>query len=332
VRVLSGPNRGGKTLAGAVTDVCALLGHDHFRPWKTYKMPTLVWAVSLDNKRLGRILRHRIKSLLPPNGYREYIQDGIFVMSKKWGSSELHTMSCEAGPERFKGAEVDHAHLDEEPNPRGHEIFNEIYSRFGPDRLLEIVMTFTPDQGATWSHGRLYDETHEDYLRGANGEKVVDFFEFSLFDCDKEQGGHLTRDEIMRQYNAYKPHERKARFFGQYSLVGSNIYYDADQIEAAQKVTRKGEHARITINSLKQTKLERGPFGEWLLFEERIPGERYIAGFDVSGGNRKDRSVAYVIAIGLKKRLPTGEIVAGNGKPRVVLRFKSDRIDPERFA
>jgi len=318
-----------------VCDVATLLGKDLYRPWRTFKLPTLVWAVALDNKRLGRILRQRIREHLPGDegrDWKEYLSDGIFKMSKKWGNSELHLMSCEAGPERFKGAECDLIHLDEEPNPRGGEIFNECYSRFGPGRPLDIIMTFTPDQGATWSHSRLFDETSEDYLRGGKGEKIVDFFEFSLFDCDIEKGGHLTHEEIMRQYHGYKPHERKARFFGKYSLVGSNIYYDAEQIEVAQKKVTKGEHARITINDLKQTRLERGAYGEWLLFEERMPGERYVAGFDVSGGNRKDRSVAYVIAMGLKARNDKGEIVAGSMKPRIVLRYKSDRIDPERFA
>lgn len=337
VRVLSAANRWGKTSIGAVLDVCALLGFDHFRPWRTYKLPTLVWAVALDNKRLGRVLWSRIKSFLPGEegrDWREYRNDGIIQMSKRWGKSELHLMSCEAGPDRFKGAEVDHAHLDEEPNPRGDEIFNEIYARIGPEKRLDIVMTFTPDAGATWSHGRLYDETSEDYLRGARGEKIVDFFEFSLWECDKEKGGHLTREQILERYNAYKPHERKARFFGQYSLVGANVYYDPDLLGRAQARAsqKRPEHARIRIDALRQTKVERGEFPEWLLFEERIPGERYIVGFDLSGGMSRDRSVAYSIATGLKKRNPDGQIVQGDMKPRVVCRFKSGRIDPERFA
>jgi hypothetical protein len=335
VRVLSGPNRGGKTTAGVFDDVCALLGHNPYRPNRKYTLPTLVWGVSLDNKRLGRVLWQRLKSMLPPGGYREFRQDQIIVMHKRWGSSEFHLMSCEAGPGRFKGAEADHVHLDEEPNPRGDEIFNEIYSRFGPERDLDIIMTFTPDEGASWSYGRLYDPSHEDYLRGANGEKVVDFFEFSLYDCDVARGGHMPYDKILRQFNAYKPSERKARFFGQYSLVGGRTYYEGellDQAKARNDAQPRAKHARITIDGLKQTHLEYGEFGEGLIFEERIPHERYIVGIDVSGGTRQDYSIAYVIACGLRKRLENGDIVKGDLKPRKAFRFKSNRIDPERFA
>lgn len=230
-------------------------------------------------------------------------------------------MSCDSGPEKFQGAEVTFAHFDEEPEPRGDEIFNEVFARISPDHHVDIILTYTPLSGYTWSYRRFWDPTDEEYLRGPDGESIVETFTFTLYDFDKRVGGHLSTEQIKKLEVAFPKHERMARVMGKYSLVSGNPFHDIDQADEARKAAPAGEHKRIWRDSLKQSHVEAGDFAEWLMFAEREPFARYIVGVDIASGSHKDRSSAYCI------KLPDEHSGA-----KLVCRFRSDTLAPDKLA
>jgi len=316
IRLVHGPNRGGKTTSGAAEMSAFLTG---WHPWRKEKIqtPNLCWVVTLDNKKLGWVARERLKQMLPPGSFREWRADGIWEMHRKYGGSQVHFLSCESGPTKFQAQSVRAIWCDEEPRPKGMEIFNEMYSRMTPGQLLEIWLTLTPTEGYTWSRRRLLDETDEDYLLGPNGEKIVESFNFGLQDCHIDRGGFLTQAEIDRQWNAYRAYERNARFYGLYDRIGGSPAFDPDHVMALQKTAPRGKRARISVDTITNTHFDWRDDGDWLAYADREPGERYGMGVDVSGGGRRDRSVAYII----------------NARTKAVCaRFKANNVDPERFA
>lgn len=316
IRLIHGPNRGGKTTTGAAELASYLMGWNRWRKQKI-ETPNLCWAVALDNKKLGFVQKQRLRDMLPPNSFREWRADGIWEMYKRYGGSQVHFMSCESGPTKFQAQSVRAVWFDEEPRPKGMEIFNETYSRMTPGQELDIWITLTPTEGYTWSRRRLLDTTDEDYLWGPDGERIVESFNFSLQDCHIDNGGFLTQREIDRQWKAYRAYERNARFYGLYDRIGGSPAFDPDLVMEAQKHCPTGKRGNFSVDGATNTHLEYNQEGAWLVFEEREPYERYIMGIDVSGGGRRDRSVAYVIKKSTRAR---------------VARFKANNVDPERFA
>src|SRR5688572_27264072 len=64
VRVLAGPNRGGKTTAGAFELVCYATGFNPIRQ-EHYETPNVTWGVCLTMKDQGKIMIRKLMEMLP---------------------------------------------------------------------------------------------------------------------------------------------------------------------------------------------------------------------------------------------------------------------------
>lgn len=268
--------------------------------------------MALDNNRMGYVQRKKLFELLPPHGYRYWRQDQIIEMKKQWGGSEIHLMSAEAGPQKFQGANPRSVWIDEEPKVHGEEIWDEIYARISPGQPLDIYLTFTPLLGYSWSFRKLWDPESIERAPG------VETFIFSLYDCAISRGGHYTDEEIEHFVAGYSEYERRSRVYGAYSLVGGSPYFDPDRVHACRALCPKGVSATFSVDPTNQPLLKKFGDGTTILFKERVANHRYLVGVDISGGGRKDRSVAYVID--------------RDDDAACVARFKSNMIDPEAFA
>ena len=285
IRVLAGPNRGGKTTAGCAELLCYATGYNPIRD-ERYQLPNLTWAIALDYGNLGHVMRQKIFAMLPP-GYKFYKQESIIRLPKPWGS-EIHIKSADAGREKFQGAGILAAWFDEEPKgSQGEEIFGEVYARRAPGIPLRIFMTFTPLQGLSWSYRRLWNEASEERYPG------VETFIFDLHDCSKAHGGFLTDEEISLIERGYSSWEREARVHGRYSIMGGRNFYQGQAIEAAKLRCEKGKRYDIRLTGQVQV-VEENETGSLTIRRDPAKGHRYVIGVDCSGGIRRDSSVANV--------------------------------------
>ena len=286
IRLLAGPNRGGKTTAGAYELVCFATGYNPYRKEK-YQTPNLTWAISLDYGSLGHVMRQKVFSILPP-GYRFYKQESIVVLPKPW-QSEIHFKSADSGREKFQGAGLLAAWFDEEPKGSpGEDIFSEVYARRAPGVRQRIFLTFTPLQGLSWSYRKLWDPDSEDRLPG------VETFAFSIFDCSKAHGGFLDDATITAITSGYSEAEYDARVYGKYGILAGRSYFRTDLIDKALKGCSSGSRYRIRYGGLGHPVVERDDGGPLTVFRPPAPQHHYIMGVDAAGGVGRDASVASV--------------------------------------
>lgn len=310
VRVLAGPNRGGKSTAGSYELVSMATGYNAIRD-KKYETPNITWAVALEHQNHGRLIRRRLWEMLP-KGCKYWKQEAIIVLPKPW-KSEIHLKSQDAGRDRFMGESVDGIWIDEEePGENGEENFNEMYARFRPgsENPLEIWMTFTPLHGMTWTYRKLWDAKSEVRLPG------VETFRFSIIDSSKENGGFISQHEIERMKGAYDEYELEARIEGKYVTLSGRPYFDRRKIAEVMKHVETPKHYEIRFSQGRPL-LSPDPSGPFRVYRPPIPGHRYIVGCDPAGGGGLDQSVSYVFD---REDCSTAAV------------FSSKRVDPDVFA
>lgn len=292
VRVLAGPNRGGKTTAGAFELVCYATGYNPLRQQK-YKTPNVCWAIALDHQNMGSIQRRTLFRMLP-RGFRYYKMESRVVLPAPW-HSEIVLKSADSGREKFQGEGLTAAWFDEEPvGEPGHEIFKEVFARRKPGVPLNIFMTFTPLQGLSWSYRILWDPKSSERIK-----VPVDTFSFDLHDCSTLKGGFLTEEEISTIESGYSYWERKARIHGQYTIMGGTPYFDPGLLFEAMKrcetplryEIRKKLGALPGLSSIAMEARDDGPFR---VIRPPLRGHHYIVGVDVGGGVGRDATVASV--------------------------------------
>lgn len=284
IRVLAGPNRGGKTTAGAFEIASIATGYHPIKKVR-YPTPNITWAISLDHQNLGSVMRRRLFSMLPA-GFKYRVLENRVILPKPW-ESEIWFKSVDSEPEKFQGEGIVAAWFDEEPvGPRGHRVFKEVYARRTPGIPLQIFMTFTPLQGLSWSYHYLWDPRSPERLDG------VDTFSFDLYDCLIEKGGHWTHEEVKTIESGYDQYERMARVHGQYTLMGGSPYFDPDRIIEYLSKAERTERYRVSWSADPNRPWRWLPCddGELWVVRPPIKGHRYIVGVDPAGGLRKDRT------------------------------------------
>ena len=308
IRVLAGPNRGGKTTAGCAELLCYATGFNPVRN-ERYATPNLTWAVALDYGNLGHVMRQKIFSMLPP-GYKFFKQESIIRLPKPWGS-EIHLKSADSGREKFQGAGLLAAWFDEEPKGlAGEEIFGEVYARRAPGVPLRIFMTFTPLQGLSWSYRRLWNPESTERYPG------VETFYFDLHDCSKALGGFLTDGEIETIEQGYPEWEREARVHGRYMHIGGHCYFDYPLLQKAELKGEPGKTYKISFAPPNRATLSEDPAGPLVVYRPPAPGRKYICGVDTAAGIGRDFSVASVW---------DREDLA------LCAQWRSNRVDPDLF-
>lgn len=236
---------------------------------------------------MGLIVKEKLRQFLPP-GTRFWKQDWIFELPKPWGS-EIHVKSQDAGREKLQGAGILAAWIDEEwKGSPGEDNFSEIYARRTPTWDLKILYTFTPLNGASWSFRRLWDERSQELYPG------VEKFNFSLEDLSISHGGFWSEEQIELFKSGYKPHERDARVYGNFSALGGREYYSFSLIEEALKRCEPGKRYNISVSTGHKPTLEEQSDGALEIRRDPAKGHRYVLGADTSGGIRRDYAVCNV--------------------------------------
>jgi phage terminase large subunit-like protein len=172
-RLLMAGNQVGKTWAAAMETAMHVSG---FYPdwWCGYRFdrPIQAWACGETNEVLrgsmqklllgepagtGCIPKHALIEIVPARGLGELV-DIVRVGHVSGGVSTIFLKSYAQGRERFQGATIDFAWLDEEPD---EDIFFEVLARTtvtaGP-----LIMTFTPLRGMSSVVKRYINETSPD--------------------------------------------------------------------------------------------------------------------------------------------------------------------------
>jgi phage terminase large subunit-like protein len=144
-RVALGANRIGKSEMGAY-EVCLAVTGQH--PLKKYPANGIAWVVGLDNAMIRDIDRPMINAFLPSRFKTKfYKQDNIWECRCEDREWQIIFKSTEMGVDKFQGAQVDIAWVDEEPQKT--EIFSEIETRL-VDRGGNWLITATPLKGTAW--------------------------------------------------------------------------------------------------------------------------------------------------------------------------------------
>jgi phage terminase large subunit-like protein len=291
IRVLAGPNRGGKTTAGAYELVSFATGYNQFRD-ETYQTPNISWAIALDHMNMGGVQRRAVFSMLP-RGFKYYKMESRVVLPAPW-KSEIVFKSADSGREKFQGEGLQAAWFDEEPiGLEGHEIFKEVYARRKPGVPLRIFLTFTPLQGLSWAYDYLWDKRSKVRLKG------VDTFSFDIFQCAIDQGGFLSQEEIDTIVAGYSENERKARVYGQFTMMGGSPFFSPEFMDQKLKLAEPYKSYQITTSpgvlpSITTLRLQEKDDGALKIVRQPLRGHRYTIGVDVGSGSGKDYTVASV--------------------------------------
>jgi phage terminase large subunit-like protein len=313
IRLLTGPNRGRKTTAGAWELMSYATGFNAIRD-EHYPLPNVCWAVGLDRVNLGPIQRRAVCSIAP-KGSRYYTKDDKLVLPEPWGS-EIYFKVCESGREKFQGEGCLAIWFDEEwPGEEGLEIFKECLRRRKPGWELRLFMTMTPLLGYTWSYDYLYKKDSPKRFKSCEN------FEFSLYDCTVDKGGWLTEAEIKEWESEMDPYEIQARVFGQYTLVGGSPAFEPRALMNALERSQTGSRHKLRPgrfdNGLVVPVIEEDIVGDLVVFQKPQKNRQYIVGVDPAMGVRRDRSVASV----WDRELPVE-----------VAYFASNSVEPVQFA
>jgi hypothetical protein len=313
IRLLTGPNGGGKTWAGAYELLSYATGYNHIRD-EHYPTPNVCWAVALDHQNLGPIMRRTVISMAP-KGSHFVAKEMKLILPKPWGS-EIYFKACESGVEKFMAERCLAIWFDEEwPGEEGLRIFKESLRRTKPGWPLRLYMTLTPVFGYTWTYDYLWREDSPRRFRG------VERFNFNLYDCAQAKGGFLTQEEIEDREQNLDPYERQARLMGEYTLVGGTPAFDPSHLMRALDRCVAGKRYRIKTAGLRDglaaPLLEEDPDGPLHILVRPVRGRQYILGGDPAMGIRQDSSVASV----WDRELPVE-----------VAYFSGNDVDPAQFA
>ena len=314
IRVLAGPNRGGKTTAGAFELVSYATGWNPIRN-EHYPYPNVCWGVCLDLKSLGKVMIRKLIEMLPvkkdgtPN-WKYHKQDSMFTLGPPW-HSEIHIKNQEDGPERFYGEGCTAIWVDEgKAGDTGQENFNEMLARQIPDQPLKIIVTLTPLNGYGWFWRRLWDKDSRDFIQGTFRHK------FTIWDCLKEKGGFWTREQVESFSRSYPEHEKLARLEGEFIQIGTNPAFSPRLLMAAMNRCGRGKDITPKFLSSKRPVLVEEP-GPLRVFRPRESGHSYIAGWDPAGGIERDHH---------------GFAIIDRADLAVVAEAEDDTMDPALFA
>jgi len=244
--------------------------------------------VALDHLSLGLVMREKLKAMLPP-GAREYRQPPMFVLPKPW-ESEIHLKSADpaAGAEKFQGAGLLAAWLDEEPiGENGRQIFHEINARRTPGIPLHIFMTFTPLQGYSWSYRELWNPETRCF-------PDVETFVVTQLDAAISHGGFWTDKELKDFQAGYTEAEWEARVMGTYGILAGSCYFSKKLIEEQKPKCETPKRYDISHSAISGPQLKENPSGSLRIYRPPLKDRKYIMGVDSASGVGRDYSVASV--------------------------------------
>lgn len=315
VRILAGPNRGGKTTAGGFEIASFATGFNPIRN-EHYPTPNVTWAVCLTYKAQGKQMLRAISQMLPrkPDGspnWRWWKQESLIVLGKPY-NSEIYIKQQEDGREAFYGEGCTAIWVDEgKEGETGKENFNEMLTREIPGQPLKVFVTLTPLNGCDWLWNRLWNEQSDDFIKGTGK------FHFSMYDCSIEKGGFWTLEQINARAEKYEEYERQARLYGDFTPFGSSRFFNAGKLMQAMDRSPVGVWVTPTATAYSGIQMKEEEGGIAQLFRPKESGRTYIAAWDPASGVGGDNS-AFVV-------LDRNDLA-------VVFQARNNRMDPKLYA
>jgi hypothetical protein len=293
VRVLAGPNRGGKTTAGAFELACYATGFNPIRQ-ETYSIPNVTWGVCLTMKDQGKIMLRKLMEMLPrlengkPN-WRWWKQEGLIVLGAPY-HSEIYIKQQQDGREAFYGEGCTAIWVDEgKEGETGRENFDEILIREIPGQPLKILVTLTPLNGADWLWNRLWNEKSPDYIKGTFK------CHFTAEDTLIENGGFWTREQVERRAERYDDLQRDARLHGMFTAFGNRLFFSGRRLMKALETIPTGILVRPILRNFVAATMEPDTDGIAQLFRPRESGHQYLVAWDPASGSGGDNSALVVL-------------------------------------
>lgn len=243
-RFLFGGNRTGKTLGGGYEMAMHLTGYyPDWWPGIRFNRPISAWAATVDGRTqrdalqviyFGEQLKGIMGAIHPRMVAHTYqIQrgqlDNAVIKHKSGGVSTLSFRTFEQGRDAFQAAEIDFAHLDEEPP---WDIYTEVLMRLFA-RGGYCITTMTPLKGKTDL------VTHAMELVGTDGKPIARQMGrvkngVGYLQVGWQDNPHLKTEEMVRLRSTLKPHEIEAREKGIPYLGGGKVYPIAESAISCQ--------------------------------------------------------------------------------------------------
>lgn len=318
-RVLSGPNDGGKTTAGAADLVSYSMGYNPIRK-ETYETPNMCWAVCVELKSAGRVMFRKLSEMMPrkTSGRRDwkyYKQEHLIVLGN---GSEIAIKSQKEGESSLLGERCTAIWVDEATGgDTGLENFGELQARGLPDRPLKMFFTLTPkmDTGIEWMHRRLWrepgKEPHEEFIDGTFCHQ------FQLSDCLIEKGGFISPEVYRQKVKNTDPNEVAARLHGLWQPFMSRPAFSFGLMLKALERAPKQRPIRW-VSTFTKPKWEDCDSGPGKMLQDRESGAEYIAAWDPSEGLGKGHDPSSVVVF---KRNDLSE----------VYHARANDLHPEKF-
>jgi hypothetical protein len=320
-RVLSGPNGGGKSTAGAADFVSYALGYNPIRG-ETYNTPNVCWGVCVEYNSAGRVMQRKISDMLPRKAsgspaWKWFKQEHVYelengsviqIKSQKEGESSLLAERCRA-------IWVDEAMGGE----RGLENFGELQARGLPDEPLDMLFTLTPkmDTGLEWMRRKLWKEpgetAHEDFIEGTFCHR------FELSDCLMDHGGFLTHEYVALKEKTVDPLEREARLLGLWTPFVTRPAFSYGLLIRAMDRAPDQVPVRFKPLSFQRYSMEDSDSASPCRMQRQVESaHNYILAWDPSSGLGKGHDYSACT-------------VFDRGDLHNVFFAKSDAIGPEQF-
>jgi hypothetical protein len=289
-RVLSGPNGGGKTTAGAADLVSYATGFNPIRKEK-YPTPNICWAVCVEYKSAGNVMLKKLAEMLPKKedgsrDWKHYKQDHLIVLNKPY-YSEISIKSQKEGESSLLAERCAAIWVDEGVGgERGLENFGELQARGLPNQPLYMLFTLTPklDTGLTWMMRKLWKDPkgvvqpHEDFITGTYCHQ------FELRDCHVDNGGFLTEEHILQKERDTDPDEAGARLRGEWTPFYERPAFSYGLMEKALARSPEQRIVRFRRTAFYQSIMEEAESGPCRVQRERESAHTYLGSWDPSSG------------------------------------------------
>ena len=290
-KVLSGPNGGGKTTAGAAWALGHSTGYDPFTR-QTFPTPNVVWGVCVEYKSAGRVMFRKLAEMLPrkENGSRNwkyYKQDHIIAIGAPY-HSEIHIKSQKEGESSLLGERCTAIWVDEAMGgERGLENFGELQARGLPDQPLKMGFTLIPkmDIGIDWMRRKLWREPgetmHEDFIEGTFCHR------FELKDCTTDKGGFILPEIAAAKERETDPLEVDARLRGLWTPFMTRPAFNFRYLLKAMERAPAHKYVKFVPSTLYRANFEEVQGGIGKMYRERESAHSYITFWDPASGMGK---------------------------------------------
>jgi phage terminase large subunit-like protein len=207
IKAVIAANRSGKTEAGAIASLKII---------DKSKINGRFWILSETKELQLAGTQEKIIDYLKPEKiiYEQHSRGDTItelrVRNKHGKVVKIEFKTYEQGVSKLQSAKLIGAWMDEEPPEK---IYDEVYTRT-VDLRGQIIMTFTPLKGFTWSYDRIFNSKAE-YI--------------SVFNWGMADNPFIPEDEIDRMKKDWSPKKCNMRLFGRYQGAEQQMFYEFDR-------------------------------------------------------------------------------------------------------